>query len=95
MKSKTIARLESKNRPEKDKQTAETEENETAMMCWENFEGSPGKEPYEKTDDKEEKPVNEMQTPKDEENMSTLHYIQATDEKSLLKNLVGKQKTMD
>ena len=71
--------MESKNRPEKDKQTAETEENETAMMCWENLEGSPGKEPYEETDDKEEKSVKETQTPKDEENMSTLHYIQATD----------------
>ena len=33
MKSKTIARMESKNRPEKDKQTAEREENKTAMMC--------------------------------------------------------------
>ena len=75
MKSKTIARLESKNRPEKDKQMAETEENETAMMCWENSEDTPGKEPYEETDEKEEKPVEEMQKPKDEEEHvnSTLH----------------------
>ena len=75
MKSKTIARLESKNRPEKDKQMAETEENETAMMYWENLEGSLGEEPYEETDDKEEKPVKEMQKPKDEEEHvnSTLH----------------------
>ena len=36
MKSKTITRLESKNRPEKDNQIAESEENETAMMCLEN-----------------------------------------------------------
>ena len=35
MKSKTITRMENKNRPEKDKLTAESEENETAMMCWE------------------------------------------------------------
>ena len=40
MKSKTITRLESNNRPEKDKQMAETEENETVMMCWKNLEDS-------------------------------------------------------
>ena len=75
MKSKTIARLESNSRPEKDKQMAETGENETAMLCWENLEDTPGKEPYEETDDKEEKPVEEMQKPKDEEEHvnSTLH----------------------
>ena len=75
MKSKTIARLESKNRPEKDNQTAETEENETAMMCWENLEDSPGKETYDETDDKEKKPVKKTQNPKDEEEHvnSTLH----------------------
>ena len=61
MKSKSIARMESKNRPEKDKQTAESEENETAMMCWENLDDSPGKEPYEETHDEEKKLVNEMQ----------------------------------
>ena len=60
MKSKTITRLESKNRPEKDRQTAETEENETAMMCWENLEDSLGKEPYEESDDEEKKPVEKM-----------------------------------
>ena len=43
--SKTIARLESKNRPEKDNQVAETEGIEVAMMCWENSEDSLGKEP--------------------------------------------------
>ena len=75
MKSKTIARLESKNRPEKDKQMAETEENKTVMMCWENLEDSLGKEPYKETDDEEKKPVEETQKPKDEEEHvnSTLH----------------------
>ena len=75
MRSKTIARLESKNRYEKDKQTAESEENKTAMMCWENLEDSLGKEPYEETDDEEKKPVEETQKPKDEEEHvnSTLH----------------------
>ena len=72
LKSRTIARLESKNRPEKDKQMAESN---TAMMCWENLEDSLGKEPYEETDDEENKPVKEMQKPKDEEEYvdSTLH----------------------
>ena len=67
--------MESKNRPEKDKQTAETEENETAMMSWENLEVSPRKGPYEETDDEEEKPVEDMQKSKDEEEHvnSTLH----------------------
>ena len=75
MKSKTIARLENKNRLEKDKQMAESEENKTAMMCCENLEDSPGKEPYKETDDEEKKPVKEMQKPKDEEEHvdSTLH----------------------
>ena len=75
MKSKTIARLERKYRPEKDKQTAESEENKTAMMCWENLEDSLGKESYEETDDEEKKLVKEMQKPKDEEDHvnSTLH----------------------
>ena len=52
MKSKTIARLESKNRPEKDNQMAESEENETVMMSWENLEDSPGKEPHEESENK-------------------------------------------
>ena len=42
VKSKTIARLESKNRPEKNNQATETEEIEVAMMCWENLKDSPG-----------------------------------------------------
>ena len=75
LKSKTIMRLESNNRSEKDKQMAESEENETAMMCWDNLEDSPGKEPYEETDDEEKKPVDKTQKPKDEEDHvnSTLH----------------------
>ena len=75
VKSKTITRLDSKNRPEKDNQVAETEEIKVAMMCWENSEDSLGKEPYKETDDKEEKPDKETQKPKDEEEHvdSTLH----------------------
>ena len=67
--------MESKNRPETDNQTAETEEIEVVMMCWENLKDSLGKEPCEETDDKEEKPDEEMQKPKDEEEHvnSTLH----------------------
>ena len=37
------------------------------MMCWENLEYSLGKEPCKETDDEEEKPDEEMQKPKDEE----------------------------
>ena len=75
MESKTIAGLESKNRSKKDKQMAETEENEKAMMCWENLEDSLDKEPYKETDDKEKKPVKETQKLIDEEEHvnSTLH----------------------
>ena len=40
---------------------AETEENETAMMCWVKLQDSPGKVPYEETDDEEEKPDEETQ----------------------------------
>ena len=36
---------------------AESEENKTAMMCWEHLEDSLGKEPHEETDDKEKKIV--------------------------------------
>ena len=41
MKSKTITRLESEKRPEKDKLMAESEENKTVMMCRENLKDSP------------------------------------------------------
>ena len=37
--SKQFTRMESENRPEKDFQVQETEEDEVAMMCWENLEG--------------------------------------------------------
>ena len=50
MKSKTIASMESKSRPEKDKLMAESQENEPAMMCWENLKDSPGKEPHKESD---------------------------------------------
>ena len=40
---------------------AETEEIKVVMMCWENSEDAPGKEPYEETDDKKERPDKEMQ----------------------------------
>ena len=75
MKSKTIARMESKDRPEKDKLMAEGEENKTVMMCWENLKDSPGKEPHKESDNKGKKPTKKMQQPKDEEEHvdSTLH----------------------
>ena len=75
VKSKTITRLESKNRPGKDNQIAESEENETVMMCWENLEDSPGKEPHKDSENKGKKSVEEMQKSKDEEEHvdSTLH----------------------
>ena len=59
--SKTIARLESKNNPGKDHQADETEEIKVVMMCWKHSEGSPGKEPYEETDDQDERAYEEMQ----------------------------------
>ena len=67
--------MESENRPEKDHQADETEEIEVARMCWENSEGSLGKEHYEETDDQEERPDEEIQKLKDEEEHvdSTLH----------------------
>ena len=54
---------------------AESEENETVMMCWEDLEDSPGKEPHEESDHKGKKPVKKMQKPKDKEEHvnSTLH----------------------
>ena len=67
MKSKTIARMENKNRLEKDKLTAESEENETAMMCWGNLKDSPGKKPHEESENKRKKSIEKTQKPKDEE----------------------------
>ena len=79
MKSKTITRMESKIRPEKDKIMAESEENETAMMCWESLKDSLGKESHEESDNEGKKPIKKTQKPKDKKNMSTIHYIQETD----------------
>ena len=67
MKTNTIPRKERKNRPGKGKPMAESEENETAMMCWEDLKDSPGKEPHTESENEGEKPVKKMQTPKDEE----------------------------
>ena len=67
MKTNTIARKESKNRPGKGKPMAENEENETAMMCWEDLKDSQEKEPHEESENKGEKPVENMQKPKHEE----------------------------
>ena len=50
---KTITRLESKSRPEKDHQAEGSEEIKAAMMCWENLEGSLVEEPDKETDDQE------------------------------------------
>ena len=73
--STTIAKLESKTRPQKDYQAEETEKYEVAMMCWENSEGSLVEEPNKKTDDQEGRADDRMQKLKDEEEHvdSTLH----------------------
>ena len=67
MKTNTIARKESKNRPGRGKPMAENEENVTAMMCWENMKDSLGKEPHVESENEGEKPIEKMQKPKDEE----------------------------
>ena len=59
--SKTITRLESKNRTEKDHKAEETEEIEAVMMCWETSEGSLVEEPNKETDNQEGRADNEMQ----------------------------------
>ena len=75
MKSKTFARMESKNRPGKGKPTAESEENKTAVICWGNLKDSPGKEPHVESDNEGKKSVEKMQNSKDEEEQvnSTLY----------------------
>ena len=72
---KTIVRLESKNRLEKDHQVEDTEEIEAVMMCWEKLEGSLVEEPDKETDDQEGRADEEMQKQNDgEEHVdSTLH----------------------
>ena len=67
MKRKTIARMESKNRPGKGKPTAESEEDETAMMRWENLKDSLGKEPHEESENKGKKSIKKLQKTKHEE----------------------------
>ena len=73
--SKTITRLEIKNRPEKDLQVEETKEIKAVMMCWENSEGSLVEEPDKETDDQGGRADKEMEKQKDEEEHvnSTLH----------------------
>ena len=65
--SKTVARKENENRPEKDFQVQETDRNEVAMMCWENLEGVLAEEPNEETSGPDKRPDNEMEKPKYEE----------------------------
>ena len=59
--SKTITRLESQNRTEKDHQAEETEEIKAEIMFWENLEGSLVEEPDKETDDQEGRADNEIQ----------------------------------
>ena len=65
--SKTIARKENENRPEKYYQVQETEENEVTMMCWENMEGFSTEEPNEETGGQDGKADNKMEEPINEE----------------------------
>ena len=67
MKTNTITRKESKNRPGRGKPMAESEENATAMMCWENLKDPLGKESHEESENEGVKPVKKMQKPKHEE----------------------------
>ena len=69
MRSTTIARKESKNRPGKGKPTTESEENETVMMCWEDLKDSPGKEPHTEPENEGEKPVEKTHKQKIKKNM--------------------------
>ena len=78
IKSKTIARMESKNRIGKGKPTAESEENETALMCWEKLKDSLGKESHEEPENKGKKSIKKCKIQKMKKNMSILHYIWAT-----------------
>ena len=73
--SKTIARMENENRPEKELQPQETEENEVAMMCWENMDGFLAEEPTEETGSQNGRANDEMEKPNNEEEYAnhTLH----------------------
>ena len=57
MKTNTVTRMKSKNRPRKGKPTAESEENKTAMICWDDLKDSLGKEPYIESENEGEKPI--------------------------------------
>ena len=79
MKTNTIIRMKDKNRPEKDKSTTKSEENETAMMCWEDLKDSPKKGPHIESENKGEKPVEKTKNQKIKKNMSNLlKYRQLT-----------------
>ena len=67
MKMNTIIRMKNKNRPGKGKPMAECEENETIMMCWEDLNASPRKEPHTESENEGEKPIKKMKKPKGEE----------------------------
>ena len=64
MKSNEIIRMKNKIRPGKGKPMAKSEENETAMMCWEELKDSLGKEPHEETENEGEKPIKKTQKTK-------------------------------
>ena len=74
MKSKTIVRMESKNRPGKGTPMAEMKKMNSDDAL-ENLKDSPGKGPHEESENKGKKSVEKMQKPKDEEEHvdSTLH----------------------
>ena len=67
MKTSAIVRKKGKNRPDKGKPMAENEENETAMVCWEDLKDSLRIEPHTESENKGEKPVKKTQKPRDEE----------------------------
>ena len=67
MKTNTIIRMKNRNMLGKGKFTAESEENETTMMCWEDLKDSLGKELHIETETEGKKPIENMQKPKDEE----------------------------
>ena len=79
MRSKTITRLESKNRPEKDKPMAESEEDKTVMMCWEKLKTLWEKSLMKNQIMSERNPLKRYKNQKMKKNMSILHYIWATD----------------
>ena len=79
MKRKTIARMESKNIAEKGKPMAESEEIETAMMCWKIKKTLWGKSLTKNQITRERILSKRCKNQKMKKNMSILHYIWATD----------------